>query len=305
MAISLNTYREAVRARILHGLFGLAFITLGYSLVVGAFALQNEARVVADVGSASISVYSLIVAVVISASSLYRELELKTIFPILARPIYRGEYLLGKYLGTVLTIFTFIAINSGTLLIAQGIISDGELIVGIGVPCAIVLAAIVFGWKWASARTWLPIPVGVLLFVFGLYFGNNASAESNLIAFQSAFTLLEVLIVCAISLVFASFSSPFLSAIFTIGLIIIGRSADTLSKLPAHIFGDTIKSAGAVLSQVLPNLMVYVPPRAMLIGDQALVDLSDYAMKAMIQSFAWSGALLVLAIIIFRRRDFL
>ncbi|HEY0463757.1 MAG TPA: hypothetical protein VGC79_06090 [Polyangiaceae bacterium] len=89
--IALNTYREAVRARILHGLFGLALATAGYSLVVGAFALNSSLRVVSDLGAASISIYGIVVAVVLGATSLYRELELKTIFPIRARPIRRSE----------------------------------------------------------------------------------------------------------------------------------------------------------------------------------------------------------------------
>ena len=57
LSVAMNTYREAVRARILHGLLALAVGTLGYSLVVGANALQNQNRVVSDLGAASISAY--------------------------------------------------------------------------------------------------------------------------------------------------------------------------------------------------------------------------------------------------------
>src|SRR3954470_18944120 len=120
-AVAFNTYREAVRARVLHGLFALALATAGYSLVVGAFALHASFRVVSDLGAASISLYGVIVAVMLGATSLYRELELKTIFPILARPLSRSEYLVGKYLGTVLTLAVFIAANSGVLLLALGV----------------------------------------------------------------------------------------------------------------------------------------------------------------------------------------
>src|SRR5512143_3435109 len=93
--VLLNTYREAVRARVLHGLFALAIATAGYCLVVGAFALNSSLRVVSDLGAASVSLYGIIVAVVLGATSLYRELELKTLFPILARPVSRTEYLAG------------------------------------------------------------------------------------------------------------------------------------------------------------------------------------------------------------------
>src|SRR5689334_17723193 len=100
--IALNTYREAVRARILHGLFAVALATTGYSVIVGAYTSKNQLRVVSDLGAASISLLSIIVAVVLGATSLYRELELKTLFPILTRPLSRTEYLIGKYLGTLL-----------------------------------------------------------------------------------------------------------------------------------------------------------------------------------------------------------
>src|SRR5579862_5852288 len=98
VAVALNAYREAVRARVLYGLLGVALATTMYSLVVGVLSLHQELRVVADLGAASISLYSIVVAIVIGATSLHDELERKTIFPILTRRLRRHEYLLGKYL---------------------------------------------------------------------------------------------------------------------------------------------------------------------------------------------------------------
>ena len=63
--IALNTYREAVRARILHGLFALALATTGYSLVVGQYTARNALRVVSDLGAAAVSLYAVVVAVVL------------------------------------------------------------------------------------------------------------------------------------------------------------------------------------------------------------------------------------------------
>ncbi len=138
--IAMNTYREAVRARVLHGLFALALGTAGYALVVGAYAVRAQMRVISDLGAASISVYGIIVAVVLASTSLYRELELKTVFPILARPIRRSEYLLGKYLGTVFTMAVFIAANSGALLLALAEMSgkSAALVWGTGLGSAVL-----------------------------------------------------------------------------------------------------------------------------------------------------------------------
>src|SRR3954466_14428810 len=126
--VALTTYREAVRARVLHGLFALALATAGYSLVVGAFALNSSLRVVSDLGAASTSLYAIVVAVVLGATSLYRELELKTIFPILARPLRRSEHLVGKLLGTVLTLAVFVLANCGVLLVAIGLLSGAAVV---------------------------------------------------------------------------------------------------------------------------------------------------------------------------------
>jgi Cu-processing system permease protein len=115
ITIALNTYRESVRARILLGLAGVAFAVAFYSLIVGAFTLQEAPRVVADLGAAASSVFSIVVAILIGATSLHRELEQKTIFPLLARPIRRTEYLLGKYFGTLLVITVFILAQGGFL----------------------------------------------------------------------------------------------------------------------------------------------------------------------------------------------
>src|SRR5688572_15885799 len=124
--IAFNTYREAVRARILHGLFALALATALYSMVISEFASRVAMRVVSDLGAASISVYGVVVAVVLAATSLYRELEQKTIFPILARPISRTEYLVGKYLGTWLTIVVFCAANCAVLLLQLAIMAGAS-----------------------------------------------------------------------------------------------------------------------------------------------------------------------------------
>lgn len=304
-AIGFNTYREAVRARILHGLVGLAVGTLGYSLVVGAYALRNQNRVVADLGSASISLYSVVVAIVLGATSLYRELELKTIFPMLARPVERGEYLLGKFLGTLLTLAVFIALNSGLLLCAVGALNGSGLWWPIFAPTALLAFTFLLAYRIPLARSSAPPVFALLVLVLGAYLARDAVSESRVILGQALLTIFEVAIVSAITLVFASFSSPFLTAVFSLSTFLVGRSADTLSRLPEHTFGALIKHIGTVLSRVFPNLMVYVPPRTLLTGEAAGIAYGPYTAAAAAQSLAWTVALLTLSTLIFRRRDFL
>jgi Cu-processing system permease protein len=303
--ITLNTYRESVRARVLHGLFALALATGAYSLVVGQFALRNSGRVVSDLGSASISIYAIVVAVVLSASSLHRELELKTIFPILARPLRRWEYLVGKYVGTLLTLMVFVAANAGALLLSLAELSGASTALVLAAGLGSVLLAVFLGWRLPRWRTVLPIPWALALLAFGWLLAQNAFDDRRVIFGSALLSLCEVSVVAAMATLFAAFSSPFLTAVFTFCLFIVGRSADTLAHLPPRVFGTTIQSAGELLSKLVPNLMLYVPPRPLLTGEAPDVALGSYLLLAAAQALAWSAGLLAAASLIFRRRDFL
>ncbi len=63
---------------------------------------------------------------------------------------------------------------------------------------------------------------------------------------SAALTVFEVVIVAAVATLFSSFSSPFLTAVFTFGVFIVGRSADTLARLPHRVFGRTIQAWSGV-----------------------------------------------------------
>jgi Cu-processing system permease protein len=303
--IALNTYREAVRARVLHGLFALAIVTAGYAMVVGEFALRSSLRVVSDLGAASISVYAIVVAIVLGATSLYRELELKTIFPILARPISRAEYLVGKYLGTLCTLAVFIMANTGVLLLALAAMSTER-----PVPAAVALVgsigiAVLVAWRLPRMRTHIPIPWAVVVCALGWMLAADAPDDRRVVAGGAALAMAEVGIVTAIATVFSSFSSPFLTATFTFGVFIVGRSADTLAHLPARLFGTFIHQSAVWLSKVVPNLMLYVPPRSLLTGEAVGISLGEYLLLAFAQALGWAVALIAAASLIFRRRDFL
>jgi ABC-type transport system involved in multi-copper enzyme maturation permease subunit len=283
----------------------LALGTGAYSLVVGAYALRNHERVVSDLGSASISLYGIIVAVVLAATSLYRELELKTLFPILARPVGRSEYLVGKYLGTLLTMAVFIAANSGALLIALGAMVDRPIVLSLAVVAVIIGATVITGYKFERLRVFVPLPMAFALLATGWLLASGAPDDRRVIVGAAALTLLEVAIVAAMATLFASFSSPFLTAVFTFSLFLVGRSADTLAHLPKHVFGEVIQRLGEWLSAVVPNLMFYVPPRSLLTGEAADQSLQQHLLLAAAQAAGWVVGLLCLASLVFKRRDFL
>ncbi|NUP14386.1 MAG: ABC transporter permease subunit [Polyangiaceae bacterium] len=301
--IALAAYRESVRARILLGLAGVAFAVSVFSLVIASFTLNNAPRVVSDLGAASISIFGIAVAIVIGATSLYRELEQKTIFPILARPIGRGEYVVGKYLGLMLTLGVFIAADSGLVLCLCSVISGASagLVLGVGVGLAVVLGALAYKFAWF--RTFGFIPWAIAFLVAGAVLAGNAPDERRLVLTSAFLSFLEIGIIAAFANLLSSFSSPFLSALLTVGVWIIGRSADSLDRFPKQYFGS-ISDVAKVFGKLVPNLQLYVPPRPLLTGE-APVDRVDYVLLATGTAVGWSIGMLALAVLIFRRRDFL
>ncbi|HEY1958686.1 MAG TPA: ABC transporter permease subunit [Polyangiaceae bacterium] len=303
-AIALNAYREAVRARLLYALLALALAACGYSVIVASLSLDQQARVVSDVGSGSISLFAVIVAIILGAWSLYREIELKTIFPVLARPLFRHEYLLGKYLGILLTLLVFIAIDGaavlGILALETGarpasvLAATGALVVGLG---ALLL-------RFPRARVHAVVPWSLAAFATMAVLAAPAGGDRQLVVASCALTLGEVAIISAVATLFSSFSSPFLTAVFTVSVFLIGRSADTLAHLPARQVGTTVKHAAAALAHVVPNLQVYVPARPILLGEVPEMPTWHLVAKAAAQSCAYSVVMLCAAALIFRRRDF-
>jgi Cu-processing system permease protein len=303
-AVIWNTYREAVRARILHGLFGLALASTGYAIIVGQYASKHAARVLSDLGVAFLSTFGVVVAIVLGATSLYREIDLKTIYPILARPISRGQYLVGKFFGALLTLLVFILANAGLLLMCLASVHAGRFF---WVLSALAVAAVVLAglaWKRPYVRTYLPLCAAGYAFCVGYLAAAPVIDERHLIVMSCTLAVCEVSVIIALALLFSSFSSPFLTAVFTAGVFVVGRSADTLGNLPARVFGPVLHEIGLVMSRIVPNLMIYVPPRSILTGASIDVVAAQYVGWAAVQAAAWSLGLLVLASVIFRNRDF-
>jgi len=304
LAIALNTYREAVRARVLHALLALALATSVYSLVVATLSLHGETRVVADLGAASISLYSALVAIVMGATSLYREIEHKTIFPILTRALRRHEYLLGKYVGTIATLAVFVAIDGGVVLALLALEAGQSVAYTIG---ALVVLLAILALSLVRARyhrVFVLMPWAVVFFAVMAWLAAPAGPERQLVVASASLTVCEVAIVVAIATLFSSFSSPALTAVFTLGVFLVGRSADTLANLPVHMFGQALRDIGQAMAHVFPNLQIYVPPRPLLLGEVSGTSLPGFVASAAVHAVFYSGALLVCAALAFRRRDF-
>ncbi|HEY8079072.1 MAG TPA: hypothetical protein VIF62_33295 [Labilithrix sp.] len=303
-AVALNAYREAVRARILYGLLGVALATTAYSLVVATLSLHQEVRVVADLGAASISLYSVFVAIVLGATSLYNELELKTIFPILTRKLRRHEYIIGKYLGILGTMLVFVLIQGAVTLTILAFQARPDKTAPLVVDPLLAAGLALLLWRARLVRSFVVLPWAIVAFVAMVILAAPAGEERQLVVVSAALTLAEVAIIAAIATFFSSFSSPFLTAIFTLMVFLIGRSSDTLANLPPKLFGDLVHDIGAVLAKIVPNLNVYVPARPLLLGELPNVPVGAYVARAWANAIGYAVVLLSLSALVFRKRDF-
>lgn len=111
-AIAVNTFREAIRDRILYLLFFFAAVSLIFSRLLAILTVGDRVKIIKDVGLASLSLFGALMAILIGTGLVYKEIDKKTIFTLVSKPIHRWQFLLGKFFGLVLTLFVMIALMS-------------------------------------------------------------------------------------------------------------------------------------------------------------------------------------------------
>ncbi len=110
--IALNTFREAIRDRILYLLFFFAAAALILSRLLALLTVGDRVKIIKDAGLSSISIFGTLMAIMIGTGLVYKEIDKKTIFTLLSKPIQRWQFLMGKFFGLVLTLFIMTALMS-------------------------------------------------------------------------------------------------------------------------------------------------------------------------------------------------
>jgi ABC-type transport system involved in multi-copper enzyme maturation permease subunit len=304
-AIALNTYREAVRDRVLFGVLAIAAGVLALTLALGELSLDQQTRVVTDLGLASISLFSVVVAIFLGSSLLYKEIERKTLYVILPKPIARFEFLLGKYFGIVATCAVFIAIMGALQLLVTAIQAGASTTLVIAVP-AVLIAGLALGFLFSNDRT-LVVPIWSLMALgASAWICSTADVELFRLLSSLVLSLGEVLILTAVALLFSSFSTPFLTGAFTFGVWLVGRAAHDMVAMETRVLSPAMKTLLRWLAEVLPNFNLFVPGRNTLVTTTTEFGKPlTYVATSMGYAILYAGATLIVAALIFRRRDFL
>lgn len=110
VVVAGNTFRETIRDKILYNLVLFAILLIGASVLLGTLTIGEQARIVNDLGLAAINLVAVIIAIFVGIGLVTKEIERRTIYTILARPITRVQFILGKYLGLAFIVVVNIAI---------------------------------------------------------------------------------------------------------------------------------------------------------------------------------------------------
>jgi len=248
-AIAINTFREAIRDRILYLILAFALIMIGAGRAISLLTVGSEEKIVKDMGLAAISLFGVATAIFIGVGLVFKEIEKRTIYVLTSKPIRRSEFILGKYLGLSLVLLVNLSIM--TLGFYAVLWYKGYLDFGLGKAI-------------------------ILIFV-------------------------ELLLITAIAILFSSFSSPLLSSLFTVTSYLIGHLSWGLPLLAEKLPEGIGRWLCGALYRVLPNLEYLnikgeVVHRIPVGGDEVFLA-AGYGL-------AYTAVVLMLAIMIFRRRDF-
>jgi ABC-type transport system involved in multi-copper enzyme maturation permease subunit len=108
--IARNTFREAVRDRVLYNLVLFVLLLTGAAIFLGELSADQEAKIIVDMGLSAVLLFGVFISVFVGVGLVYKEIERRTIYAIFSKPVGRGEFLVGKYLGLCLTLAVNVAI---------------------------------------------------------------------------------------------------------------------------------------------------------------------------------------------------
>ncbi len=169
--VALNTFREAVRDRVLYNLVFFALLMMIAAIAVGQISIGIEQTVIVTLGLSAISVIGLLISVFIGVALVSKEMDKRTLYALLAKPVRRWEFLLGKFAGLVLTLaVNTAAMALGLLLVmvyVKHTLERSDLAVLVAVYFILLKLALVVAL--ALMFSCFTTPLLAILFTVGLY----------------------------------------------------------------------------------------------------------------------------------------
>ena len=124
-AIARNTFREAVRDRVLYNLVLFVLLLTAASIFIGELSGGQERKVIVDLGLSAMLLFGMFIAIFVGVGLVYKEIERRTIYAVFSKPVGRGEFLVGKYLGLCLTLLVNVLVMGVGVSLALLYVSRG------------------------------------------------------------------------------------------------------------------------------------------------------------------------------------
>jgi Cu-processing system permease protein len=109
-AVAANTFRETVRERVLYNLVFFALVMIASGLLLGQLSIRQDEKIIKDIGLAAMDLFGTVIALFVGVGLVAKEVERRSLYPLLAKPLSRGELFLGKFLGLSFTLFVNLAV---------------------------------------------------------------------------------------------------------------------------------------------------------------------------------------------------
>jgi len=176
MAIARNTFREALRDRVLYLFLGFALLLLASSKLFGLLTVGDEGKVIKDFGLAGIQFFTMLIAVMMSVLLISREVDSRTVYNILTKPVRRWQFLIGKYLGLLATVALNLALMTAVLL-AVTVVYLGEFDAGLLFAAAMILLEMALLTAFATLFAVLARPMLGTVFTLAVFVIGHVSED--------------------------------------------------------------------------------------------------------------------------------
>lgn len=180
-AIAANTFREALRDRVLYLFVGFAVVMVLSTRLFGMLTVGDEAKIIKDIGLASMQFFSMLIAVMMSMILISREVDNRTVFNILAKPVRRWQFILGKYFGLVSIVAANLLLITSVLILVVVIVA-GELDLMLLFAAGMTLLEMLVLAAFATLFAVLTRPILGSLMTLAVFIVGHMSADLWLLA---------------------------------------------------------------------------------------------------------------------------
>jgi ABC-type transport system involved in multi-copper enzyme maturation permease subunit len=183
-ALASNTFREAIRNKLLYALLGFGLVMIGAGALLASLSYVEVDEILQDMGMAAIRLFSAGIAIFVGVGLVHGEVDRRTIFTILSKPVSRSEFLVGKWAGLTFTVWVQLLLMS-LAFAAVSLVAGAGLTLGHAAAIALLglelMVLVAISTLFSSFTT----PMLASFYTFGLWLIGHLSRDLYLLGQQS------------------------------------------------------------------------------------------------------------------------